>query len=209
MTNAVLAKLRALVTGTAIEECELCACTISTEHAHLLEPEARRVLCACPECASLHAREQHRPQPRYLRVERRAVKVNELELDDHTWAELGVTASLAYFTTRHRTGEVVATFPGRAGLIEAFVPLRAWSELERRFPVLTAILPEVEALLVRRTSRHREAFRVSIDHCYELASLLRSSELPLAAPELPSVQAFFAGLERAHEPNRHSRRPSA
>lgn len=196
MTNAVLAKLRALMTGAATAECELCACSIPTEHAHLLELEARRLVCACPECASLYAREQQRQAPRFLRVERRAVRVPELDFDDHTWADLGVTAALAFFTTRQRTGEVVATFPGRAGLIESFVPLRVWGDLERRYPVLKAILPEVEALLVRRTSRHREAFRVSIDHCYELSSLFRSAEAPITHPDVPSVQAFFARLER-------------
>lgn len=207
MTNAVLAKLRALVTGAAIEECALCAQSIPTEHEHLLEPDARRVLCACPSCAALFAREQQRQAPRYLRVDRRASRVRELDFDDHTWAELGVPAGLAFFTTRHRTGEVVATFPGRAGLIESFVPLRVWSGLEQRFPLLKAILPEVEALLVRRTARHRDVFQVSIDHCYELAGLLRSSETPQAAPELPPVQSFFARLEQGAGRARHSRRP--
>jgi hypothetical protein len=205
MTNAVLAKLRALMTGAVASECELCACSMPTEHAHLLELEARRLVRACPDCASLHAREQQRQGPRFLRVERRAVRVPELDFDDYTWADLGVTATLAYFTARHRTGEVVATFPGRAGLIESFVPLRVWGELERRHPVLKAILPEVEALLVRRTSRHRDAFRVSIDHCYELSSLLRSAEAPSAHPDAASVQAFFTRLESA--PSRPSHRP--
>ncbi len=205
MTNAVLAKLRALVTGAPASECELCGGSIPSEHAHLLELEARRLLCACPDCASLYAREQQRQAPRFLQVDRRAVRVPELDFDDHTWADLGVTATLAFFTTRHRTGEVVATFPGRAGLIESFVPLRVWGGLERRHPALKAILPEVEALLVRRTARHRDAFRVSIDHCYELSSLLRSAEAPSSHPDHPSVQAFFTRLQGTQ--NRPSHRP--
>lgn len=208
MTNAVLSKLRAFVTGTAVEECELCAQTITLEHEHLLEPEARRVLCTCTDCARLFLQEQQRQGARYLRVERRAARLLDVDLNDAIWAELGVPVGLAFFTTRSRTGEVVATFPGRAGIIESFVPLRAWSELEHRFPVVKGILPEVEALLIRRTSRHQDYFQVSIDHCYELAGLLRSSEAPLSSPELGVVQSFFARLDEQTGHSRHSRRPT-
>jgi hypothetical protein len=185
----VLAKLRALVTGTSGEACELCAEAISAEHEHLLEPDARRVFCACLACAQLLAQEQQRQGARYLRIEHRAARLQDLDIDDDTWTELSVPVGLAFFTTKSRTGEVVATFPGRAGLIESFVPLKAWSDLERRFPILKGILPDVEALLVRRTLRHQDYLQVSIDHCYELSGLLRSSEAPLSAPR------------------RHSRRP--
>jgi len=208
MSNAVLTKLRAFVTGTAVEECELCAQIITVEHEHLLEPEARRVLCACADCARLFLQEQQRQGARYVRVERRAARLSAVDVDDAAWSELGVPVGLAFFTMRSRTGEVVATFPGRAGLIEAFVPLRAWSDLEHRYPAIKAILPEVEAFLVRRTSRHRDYFQVSIDHCYELSGLLRSSEAPLSSPELSVVQSFFARLDEQTDQTRHSRRPT-
>jgi hypothetical protein len=217
MTNAVLAKLRAFVAGTPVEECELCAEAISVEHEHLLEPDARRVFCACGGCARLLAvghHEKHddaQPQKgaRYLRVERRALRLTELDFGDAVWAELSVPVGLAFFTMRSRTGEVVATFPGRAGLIESFVPLRAYRELERRFPVLKSIAPDIEALLVRRSLRHQDYFRVSIDHCYELAGLLRSSDAPLSSPELASIQAFFSRLDDQADQRRHSRRPGS
>jgi hypothetical protein len=209
MTNAVLAKLRAFVTGPPVEECELCAEAISAEHEHLLEPDARRVLCACIACAQLLAHAEQRQGARYLRIARRAVRLHDLDIDDGTWAELGVPVGLAFFTTKSRTGEVVATFPGRAGIIESFVPLKAWSELERRLPVLKRILPDVEALLVRRTLRHQDYLQVSIDHCYELSGLLRSSDAPLSSPELPLVQSFFTGLDEQGSEQRHSRKPSA
>lgn len=207
MTNAVLAKLRALVSGTRVEECELCAQSITVEHEHLLEPDARRVLCACQACAASLGRQEPRPGARYLRVERRAVRLRELSIDDASWAELDVPVGLAFFSVRARTGEVVATFPGRAGIIESFVPLKAWAELERAFPLLKLMQPDVEALLVRRTARHQDYFRVSIDHCYELSGLLRSSDAPLSSPELAVVQGFFARLDEQAGQTRHSRRP--
>lgn len=209
MTNAVLAKLRAMVTGSSVEECELCAQHIAAEHEHLLEPDQRRVFCTCRDCASLFVQEQQRQGARYLRVERRAARIHDLDFSESTWNDLGVPVGLAFFTTRNRTGEVVATFPGRAGIIESFVPLRVWSLLEQRFPVLKAILPEVEALLLRHTPRHRDAFQLSIDHCYELTSVMRSAETPLISPESAPVQAFFARLDRAAGQKRHSRRPGS
>lgn len=211
MTNAVLAKLRAFVAGTPVEECELCAQTITVEHEHLLEPEARRVFCACGACAQLVVEEprEERKSARYLRVERRALRLPELDFDDDIWAELSIPVGLAFFTMRSRTGEVVATFPGRAGLIESFVPLKAYSELERRFPVLKDIAPDIEALLVRRTLRHQDYFRVSIDHCYELLGLLRGSDAALSSPELPVVQTFFTTLDDQADQRRHSRRPGS
>jgi hypothetical protein len=210
MTSAVLGKLRAFVTGTApVNECELCAESIGSEHEHLLEPDARRVFCACQACAGLFVREQQRPGPRYLRVERRAARLHELDIDDVCWTDLGVPVGLAFFTTRRRSAEVVATFPGRAGIIESFVPLKAWSELERRYPLLQRMLPDVEALLVRRSSRHRDYFLVSIDHGYELSDLLRVSEAPLSSPELAVVQRFFERLDEQAGQRTHSRRPSS
>lgn len=208
MSNAVLAKLRAFVTGTPVEECELCAGAISVDHEHLVEPEARRVFCACGECASTFLQEQHRHGPRYLRVERRSARLHEVSIDDSSWAELGVPVGLAFFTMRSRTAEVVATFPGRSGIIESFVPLKTWSELERRFSALKHILPDVEALLVRRTSRHQDYFQVSVDHCYELASLLRGADGPISSPELAVVQNFFVRLDDQTAQKRHSRRPT-
>jgi uncharacterized protein DUF5947 len=208
MTSAVLAKLRAFVTGTTpVNECELCAESIGAEHDHLLEPAARRVFCACRACAGTFEREQERRGPRYLRVERRAARLLELDIEEARWADLGVPVGLAFFTTRRRSAEVVATFPGRAGIIESFVPLKAWSDLERRFPVLERMLPDVEALLVRRTSRHRDYFLVSIDHGYELLGLLRGSEAPVSSPELAAVQRFFERLDEQAGQRSHSRRP--
>ena len=195
MTNVVLAKLRSFVTGMPVAECELCARVLEGEQEQLLEPDARRVFRACLACAQLLAQEQRQLGARYLRVQRRAARLPQLYFDDVTWAELSVPVGLAFFTMRSRTGEVVATFPGRAGLIETFVPLKAWSDLERKFPALKDIAPEVEALLVRRTLRHQDYFQVSIDHCYELSALLRSAEAPLSSPELGTVQAFFERLD--------------
>lgn len=197
MPSAMLAKLRALVTGAPNEECELCSRVIAEDHEHLLEPDARRVLCACAACAARHSPGAPRSSARYLKVESRVSSLDEVQIDEVAWAELQVPASVGFFAVRSRTGEVVATFPGRAAMIETFVPLKAWGALERQFPVLKSLLPDIEGLLFRRTARHRRFLRASIDHCYELSSLLRESESPCAAQDAPVVQVFFDRLERS------------
>jgi Family of unknown function (DUF5947) len=197
MTNAVLAKLRALVTGASVEECQLCAQVLTGEHEHLLEVEARRLHCACLSCARALGHDPCPRAARYLRVQRRAARLSGVLIDDARWAELRVPVGLAFFTTRSRTGEVIATFPGRSGIIESFVPLKAWSALEQQFPVLKGVQPDVEALLVRRTSRHHDYFQVSADLCFELAELLRGVASTASSGELRVVQRFFERLEPA------------
>jgi Family of unknown function (DUF5947) len=195
MTNAVLAKLRAFVTGASVEECQLCTQVLDGEHEHLLDVDARRLHCACRSCAQTVGQDPR--GARYLRVQRRAARLSGVLIDDARWAELRVPVGLAFFTTRSRTGEVIATFPGRAGIIESFVPLKAWSALEQQFPVLKGVLPDVEALLVRRTSRQHDYFQVSADLCFELAELLRGAASTASSGELRVVQRFFERLESA------------
>jgi hypothetical protein len=207
MSHAVLRKLRAFVLGSPVVECELCAGDVTAEHEHLLEPDARRVYCACEACA--RAANAPATGARYLRVERRAVRLGDIDIDDVAWSSLGVASELAFFTTSSRTREVVATSPGRAGLVESLVPLRAWARLEARFPALVKITPDVEALLVRRTSRHRDYFHVSIDRCYELTELVRAFPSSSAWGELSAVQNLFESFERLTNPRRHSRRPGS
>lgn len=210
MAHAVLRKLRAFVSGSPIEECELCANVVEAEHEHLLEVDARRVFCACQSCARASIAPPSGARAsgaRYLRVERRATRLTDLHIDDVTWSSLGVASGLGFFTTSSRTREVAATFPGRAGLVESLVPLRAWARLEARFPALVKIVPDVEALLVRRTSRHHDYFHVSIDRCYELTELIRAFPPGSAWEELSAVHHLFESFERLTNPRRHSRRP--
>jgi hypothetical protein len=200
MTNAVLSKLRALVRGVETAACEQCGQALAASEAPVLQPEARRLLHVCLACADALSRQGS--GVRYLRVQRRAVRLTGFQLPSRIWRELEVPVGLAFFRVRAASGEVLVTFPGRAGLIEAFAPLRAWRHLEQLNLDLCSLRPDVEALLVRRTSRHCDYFRVSMDYCYELSSLVRSLEstaLNAASPELPAVESFFQRLEEVAE----------
>ena len=40
----------------AAERCELCSAPLAHEHQHLIEPQTRRLVCACDPCALLFDR---------------------------------------------------------------------------------------------------------------------------------------------------------
>jgi hypothetical protein len=53
------------------------------------------------------------------------------------------------------------------------LPLEAWPALVDRNPAIQALVPDVEALLVRRRDDECAAFIVPIDACYELVGRIR------------------------------------
>ncbi len=58
---------------TPAERCELCSAEVAAEHAHLLEPATRQILCACEPCAILFSGQA---DGRYRRIPRRALLLN-------------------------------------------------------------------------------------------------------------------------------------
>jgi hypothetical protein len=131
------------------------------------------------------------------RIETFARRLVKFELDKATWHRLGVPVGLAYFSLRGASPEVVASFPGRAGVVQAGVPSALWRALSETHAVLAALSPEVEALLVRRTPGRRDYFHVSIDHCFRLTELLRSDRSHDNGPENELLDGFFAELDEA------------
>jgi uncharacterized protein (DUF2342 family) len=53
--------------------------------------------------------------------------------------------------------------------------LEGWDQLVADNPVLGALEPDVEALLINRTSGARDHFIAPIDRCFELVGLIRIS----------------------------------
>ncbi|HMJ10140.1 MAG TPA: DUF5947 family protein [Polyangiaceae bacterium] len=191
MTANALRALKGFVRGAALEDhCELCAAPLSSTHAHLLAPARQSVLCACTACSLLFS---HSDSDRLVRIHRHALRLT-LELDDAAWARLGVPVGVAFVTTRRDSKLVTAHFPGRAGLVESSVEPAVWHALCAEHAELATIESEVEALLVRRSARKQDYFRVSIDHCYELTSLLRTLPAPLGMPDPEILDEFFAAL---------------
>ncbi|HEX6273539.1 MAG TPA: DUF5947 family protein [Polyangiaceae bacterium] len=202
MTDTTLLTLRAFAAPRErIERCELCAAPIATEHEHVFDPKAARLRCTCGACARLLPGASGTA---LRRVDSFARRIFDLELDDAVWEKLGVPVGLAFFSLRGPTFAVVASLPGRAGIVESAIPRELWWDLAEEHAVLRSLVPEVEALLVRRTPGHSDYFHASIDICFRLAGCLRSDDGPLSGPEPALVSDFFAELDAAARGARRS-----
>jgi hypothetical protein len=171
--------------------CGLCGDHLPEDHPHLAESGTARLLCGCLACAILF----DGGDGRYRRIVPHARALAGPPIDDAEWQALGVPVALAFFR-RRPAGDVLATFPGPAGNSEAPVTTAAWTSLCARHPELAALEPDVEALLVDRRSTPPRQLRVSIDHGYRLAGILRSSWRGWSGgPGVDqALTAFFAGL---------------
>jgi hypothetical protein len=168
-----VAALRGFVGARAaiVERCELCGAQIDQEHAHLLEPDTGRLLCACTPCALLFSSGDAR---RYRRVPRDVSRLRDFQLSDAQWEAFLIPINLAFFVRSSRGGRVFAMYPGPAGATESTLDLQAWESVAAANPELAQLETDVEALLVNRVQGAREYYRVPIDRCYQLVGLIRT-----------------------------------
>ena len=168
--NWVAALKRFAQPPVPLEPCELCDKPMTADHAHLIEPATRRLLCACRACALLFA---DRVDGRFRTVPQGVRRLDGFALSDAEWAALRLPIGMAFFYLSSTEGRVVAMYPGPAGATESLLDLEAWTRLVERNPALAALAPDVEALLVNRVGGPGEHYRVPIDHCYALVGLIR------------------------------------
>lgn len=155
------------------ERCDLCGEPVAPGHRHLVDLDARRLLCACRACTVLF--ERPGAGGRRLRlVPTRRERLDGFALDDGAWARLRIPVEMAFFFHSSAAGRVVALYPSPLGATESLLGLESWDELADANPVLRELEPDVEALLVCRARGMREHWRVPIDDCYELVGLIRS-----------------------------------
>src|SRR3954466_11911216 len=159
----------------ALERCDLCGAPIAADHRHVLDVGARELMCACRPCAPRFARAAAGAGGRHYRlVPDRRLDVDDLDLDDVTWADLRLPVDMAFFFRSTPAERVLAFYPGPRGATESLLGLEAWAALEERNPVLRTLTPDVEALLVHRARGVRRHFLVPISDCYEVAGLIRA-----------------------------------
>lgn len=177
-----------------LERCDLCALPIASEHPHLFDRERRSITCACHPCATLFEVIEGR---RYRRIQPAVRRLAGMTLDDAAWTSLGIPVGLAYLAPLSN-GDIVAACPGPAGPATSRVDPAAWSAVVAQQPGLSNLEPDVEAWLVNRIGPESRYYRVSIDHCYRLAGLVRSRWNGVGGG--PAVAAtiaeFFQALER-------------
>jgi len=166
-----LAVLRAFVSKQPeIEHCELCAAVISEQHQHLVDPDSRRLLCACDPCAILFATNG---ETKYRRVSRDVRMLDRFALSDQAWNSLAIPIGLAFIFQSSAAKGMIAVYPSPAGPTETAVDQDCWDEIVAENPLLARLAADVEALLVNRMNGAREYFWVPIDECYKLAGIVR------------------------------------
>jgi hypothetical protein len=169
-SSAPIRTLRQYLPGRRIERCELCGAGLPKRHGHLLDVGTRRLSCACEPCSVLFA---HRGENGYLRVPRTVRRLADFTISDAEWESLRIPIGLAFFVNDTKECRVMAIYPGPGGPTESLLTLDAWDALAARNPVLAAMEPDVEALLVNRIGEASDYYLAPIDRCYELCGILR------------------------------------
>jgi hypothetical protein len=170
--------------GVPGERCELCGSGIAPEHEHLIEPEQRRLTCACQACAILFSGQSGQ---RYKRVPLRIRFLTDFQLTDTQWESLMIPINLAFFV-KSAAGRVTAVYPSPAGATESLLPLETWDEIVAVNPELRTMEEDVEALLVNRLGAGRglpvnQHFLLPIDQCFKVVGLVRMNWRGLSGGE--------------------------
>ncbi|MEV6302405.1 DUF5947 family protein [Actinoplanes sp. NPDC051861] len=189
MTWPLAALRRAAQTKRTEPRCEMCAVPIAQGHRHVVDLNRRAMMCVCQPCHLLFTGEHT-----HLRYRAIPNRIKTLNTDQLAWDELQIPVGLAFLFRNSTQDRMVACYPGPAGATESELPLAAWDRLAERHPVLRTLLPDVEALLVRRPG---SLHLVPIDLCYELTGALRTRWHGFdGGPEAhAAIDAFYARLE--------------
>ncbi|MCU1352582.1 MAG: hypothetical protein JWM05_1791 [Acidimicrobiales bacterium] len=175
---AVLSRVRASSAAPPVrpgERCEMCTEPIGDAHGHVVDVEARALLCACRGCYLLFtaggAGGGH-----FKAVPQRCVAFGDVAFTPAQWDALQIPVSIAFFFVNSSLDRVCAFYPGPAGATESLLSLDTWAEVVAANPSLADLEPDVEAFLVRadpRRSTPPACYLVPIDWCYELVGELR------------------------------------
>ena len=182
------------------EACEMCAEPVADGHSHVVNLDSRQIMCACRACWLLFTH-QGAAGGRYRAVPDRYLRDPAFQLDEVGWEALQIPVRVAFFFNNSDLGRVVAFYPSPAGATESLLPLEAWAEVVAANPVMTDLLPDVEALLVRRAGGGFECFLVPIDACYQLVGLVKMHWKGFDGGEdaWAAIHEFFAGLRERSE----------
>jgi len=154
------------------EACEFCMEALAAEHSHVADVEMRSVKCSCRGCYLLFSSDGA-AGGRYRAIPEGAVYDPSFVLTAVQWDALQVPVGICFFFRNSSLGTTVAFYPGPAGATESLLPLDVWDELSEANPTLQQMLPDVQALLVRRLGHGSECYVVPIDACYELVGIIR------------------------------------
>jgi hypothetical protein len=179
------------------ERCELCGEPISADHSHLVDVQARTLMCACRGCYLLFTPDGAGGN-HFKAVPERYMAFPDVRLTAAQWESLQIPVSVAFFFVNSTIDRVAAFYPSPAGATESLLSLDVWDDIVRVHPELETLLPDVEAILVRadRESESVELYLVPIDACYELVGHLRRlwQGFDGGAEARDALELFFFGV---------------
>jgi hypothetical protein len=180
---------------TAVERCDLCGRELATEHEHVLDPAAHRLVCACGPCAVLFVGTDESARKR---VPKRVRLLADFRMTDAQWDALRLPINLAFFVRSTPRGRTIACYPSPAGATESLLSLESWEDIVGANPILARLEPDVEALLVYRIGEAADYFVAPIDHCYRLVGLIRMRWTGFSGGTevWKEITSFFADLRR-------------
>jgi hypothetical protein len=183
------------------ERCELCGTVLAERHGHLVEVEKRSLACACRPCYLLFTA-QGAAGGRYRAVPEDVHHDPATRLTDADWDSLQVPVGTAFFFINSSLGRVVGCYPSPAGATECELDLAAWDRLAEEYPLLRALVPDVQGVFAHRTDQGIEAFLVPIDACYALvgAVRLRWSGLDGGAEVREALASYLDDLRQRSTP---------
>ncbi|GAY15027.1 DUF5947 family protein [Mycobacterium sp. shizuoka-1] len=154
------------------ERCEMCADPIADEHRHVVDVDARQLMCVCRGCYLLFT--DSAAAMRYRAVPDRYLAFPDFALGRREWDALQIPVGLAFFFHHCRLDRTAAFYPGPAGACESELDMAAWATVSRD-PRIGLLTDDVEALLVRvpDSGDAPQCFLVPIDACYEFVGGLR------------------------------------
>jgi Family of unknown function (DUF5947) len=150
----------------------MCGEDISDEHSHVSNIETRSLLCTCRACYLLFTHDGA-GRANYRAVPDRYLTDPDFQLSEAQWEELQVPVAMAFFFYNSMLGRIVAQYPSPAGATESLLDLACWQTIAAENPLAAALIPDVEAIIVRRSREGNENYLIPIDACYELVGRVR------------------------------------
>jgi hypothetical protein len=183
------------------ERCDYCAVPLPGEHGHVVDLQARRILCSCRPCY-LVFEPAGAARGRYKIVPTRYERVPGFAVDDARWDELQIPIGLAFFFYNSVEGKMSAFYPGPAGATESLLALETWAGIAADYPAFATLAPDVEAILIhRRADAPTRCAIVPIDAAYELVGVMRTNWRGFDGGEdvWRRIEAYFARIEERCE----------
>jgi hypothetical protein len=183
------------------ERCELCGAAVPEEHRHLVDTDKRALVCACGACAML-MEQPGAAGGRFRAVPARYLTDPDHRLDARAWETLQIPVGVAFFFRNAALDRLVALYPSPAGATESELEAAAWNEALGGTRLAAFLVPDVEALLLRRNDDSIECHLVPIDICYELVGRMRLlwQGFDGGAEARAALDAFFEDVRNRAQP---------